>query len=100
MDDGGGAGVEEVEATQDLPPPAPDHLVFNGFQTTHVAVGGGRGEGGRREGRGREKYYETPLTKPVIPLYSTFCTSVCIVDHTQVAAILIHKTISQSDVSN
>ena len=54
MDDGGGAGVEEVEATQDLPPPAPDHLVFNGFQTTHVAVGGqggGRGGGGREGGR-------------------------------------------------
>ena len=61
MDDGGGASVEEVEAPQDLPPPAPDHLVFNGFQTTHVAVRG-RGrrrrekrEGGRKGRRGREK---------------------------------------------
>jgi len=58
VDDGGGASVEEVEAPQDLPPPASDHLVFNGFQTTHVAVKRqGRRRREKREGgrRGREK---------------------------------------------
>ena len=38
MDDGRGARVEEQQAPQDLPAPAPNHLRLDGLQTTHVAV--------------------------------------------------------------
>ena len=64
MDDGGCAGVEEVEASQDLPTPAADHFMLDCFQAAHVAEGwereregGGKGEkeGGKEKGREGER---------------------------------------------
>ncbi len=38
VDDGRGARVQEMEASQDLPAPATDHLWLDGLQPPHVAV--------------------------------------------------------------
>ena len=63
MDDGGCAGVEKVEASQDLPTPAADHFMLDCFQPAHVAVGweGERGGKGGREGgrKGRRSHNTT-----------------------------------------
>ena len=60
VDDGWSAGVQEEKASQDLPPPAANHLRF-GPETPHVTEGGREGgregereggmEGGREGGR-------------------------------------------------
>lgn len=60
MDDGGCAGVEKVEASQDLPTPAADHFMLDCFQPAHVAVEW-EGERGGEEGkeRGKEEDHTT-----------------------------------------
>ena len=30
--------MEEVQPSEDLPPPAANHFIFDGLQTTHVAI--------------------------------------------------------------